>query len=271
MHPVVFHIGRLPIHWYGVMMALGFVAGFANWLWLGRRGGRGSAFCSDLLFWTMLSGVIGARLAHVASDLPYYLAHPVRILRVDQGGLAYYGGFAGGVIGILLFGRARGETPGRLGDFVVTSLPLGHAFGRVGCFLNGCCHGTVHDGLLAVRYPAESLAWYEQLDRGMITRLDLRSLPVHPVQLYEAAFNLFLYGVLVWAYRRRTRNGRVLALYLLTYPAARFLLECLRGDARMHLGPLSMAQWVSLAGLAAGLIVWTRAGSDRHADPGIGT
>jgi phosphatidylglycerol:prolipoprotein diacylglycerol transferase len=269
MCPVCFRIGALTIHWYGVMLAAGFLAGLGTWIWLGRRRGWDFAFCSDLLFWTMVSGIGGGRLAYVLGDLRSYLADPLEILRLDKGGLVYYGGFIGAALGVILFARRRGVRILPLGDLVTTALPLGHALGRVGCFLNGCCFGErAPDGwLLAVAYPPDSPAWYHQWRLGLVPQSSAgHSLPVHPVQLYEASANLLLYALLVAAYRAKLRDGRVAALYFLTYPVVRFSLEFLRGDQRICLLGFSAAQWTSIALLAGGMALWHLA--DRQTAPG---
>jgi phosphatidylglycerol:prolipoprotein diacylglycerol transferase len=236
MDPVCFHIGSHPIYWYGVMMALAFVAGLLHWQWLGHRSGRDVALAGDLAFWLMVGGILGARTAYVLSNLDYYLAAPREIIRVDQGGLIFYGGFIGGAIMFLVLARWRRIKVLDLADFTITALPLGHAFGRIGCFLNSCCGGApaTHPSLLT-----GGLAHY-------------------PVQLYEAAFNLGVYALLTWYYlrRRNQRHGSVLALYLMTYPIIRFLLEFLRGDDRLRVGALDAAQIISLSLIATGLALW---------------
>jgi len=258
MYPVCFHIGPLPIHWYGVMMALGFLVALANWTYIGRKEGRSFNFCADLLFWIMVSGILGARLAYVVSDFKHFLAQPLAIVRVDQGGLIYYGGVVGSILAIFIFANVRREKTLVVLDLAAISVPVAHAIGRIGCFLNGCCHGREYDGLFAVSYPAKSLAWWLQVDAGRITRLAPRSLSVHPVQLYEATFNLALYFVVMWAYRCRKRNGSVSALYLLIHPAGRFCLEFLRGDKRMRWMGLSIAQLVSIVLFISGcgMLIW---------------
>jgi phosphatidylglycerol:prolipoprotein diacylglycerol transferase len=253
MHPLCFRLGPLAIHSYGVMMALGFLAGLASWTWLSRGRERGFAFCSDLLFWIMVSGVLGARIAYVVSEWPSFAAHPIDIIRIDQGGLIYYGGFIGAAIAVFVFARVRRQNARELLDFTITSVPLAHALGRVGCLLNGCCHGKEGGGMLAVTFPPDSLAWLDQLEAGRIARDAPRSLPVHPVQLYEAAFDLALYALLIVFYRRTPRPGSTTALYLLIYPLGRFSLEFLRGDSRMRCGGLSVAQWFSVALFVVGI------------------
>jgi phosphatidylglycerol---prolipoprotein diacylglyceryl transferase len=233
--PVCFTIGNRPIYWYGVMVALGFLVAVAHWNALGRRHGRPRGFGSDLGFVVMVSGILGARLAYVLSNFSHYAAHPIEVVRIDRGGLIFYGGFLGACAAIYVLARIRKEPPLGLGDFVVTGLPLGHTLGRVGCLLNGCCYGLPSDVPWRI-YTADAFR--------------------HPVPLYEAAFNVILYVVLLRMYPRRRRDGDALALYLVLYGAWRYFIEFLRGDERaMWLG-MSVAQAVSLALAAAGLFLW---------------
>ena len=236
MDPVCFHIGSRPVYWYGVMMAFAFLAGIGHWNWLGKRTGRDVSLAGDLAFWLMVGGILGARIAYVFSNFNYYRAAPQEIIRIDQGGLIFYGGFIGGLLVFMILARVRRINALDLADFTVTALPLGHALGRVGCFLNGCCAGRL------VLQPS--------VLTGGLTH--------YPVQLYEACFNLVVYAFLTLYYlkRRGTRMGSVVALYLVIYPVGRFLLEFLRGDDRMKAGYLDVAQVVSLGLIGLGIVLW---------------
>ena len=240
MHPIFIYIGNRPIYWYGVMMALSFLAGIVHWRLLGRKEGRDPAFGADLAFWIMISGILGARVAYVLANFSEYAAHPLSIIRIDQGGLVYYGGFLGAGVALLIFARVRREKLSSLMDFVITAIPLAHAIGRIGCFMNGCCYGRPGAEPWCFSIPS--------VDR----------LARHPVQLYEAAANLALYALLIVVYRRRKIDGHVLATYLLLYPPVRFALEYFRGDERIHplsLG-LNMSQITSLGLFLIGCALW---------------
>lgn len=235
MDPVCFYIGTRPVYWYGIMVALGFLACVAHLTILGIREGRSPAFGSDLAFWLMLAGIIGARIAYVVANINYYLQDPWAIIRVDQGGLIYYGGFLGAFLAGIIFARIKQLNILALADYVVSALPLGHAFGRIGCFLNGCCYGAV-----------ACVPW----------SVSQQGAARHPVQLYEAFLNLVIYALLISAYRRRKRDGEVLAIYCITYPLGRFLLEFFRGDERLGWHGLSYAKIISLVIVAVGLTIW---------------
>ncbi len=267
MHPICFTIGGRAIYWYGILMALAFLAGIATWWRLGRREGRDAAWASDLAFWIMLAGIVGARVAYILSDWRYFQTHPAEILRVDRGGLIFYGGFIGSVLMVLFLARQRRVPALGLGDLVVTALPVGHLLGRIGCFLNGCCFGRPLPGPLGIQYPHDSPAWWAHTEAGLITTEARWSLPVHAVQLYEAAANLILYLVLLRLYPRRKRTGDVVMVYLLVYPPIRFAMEFLRGDARLHWWQWTGAQGVSLALWAAGALLWII--RTRRSSPGV--
>lgn len=257
MHPDFLSIGPLMIHSYGVMMALGFLAGLGNWILLGRRRGHSAQFCTDLMFWVIVSGIVGSRVAYVLENWAVYAADPLSIVRVDQGGLIFYGGFVAATAAVILFARRHKMPMASLFDFVVTSVPLAHALGRIGCFLNGCCFGSCTSVAAHVQFPQHSIPWYSQLRDGVIDNSAACSHPVHPVQLYEAAFNFLVYGVVVWLFRRRLRPGMVTGVYLVLYAIGRFSLEFMRGDRadRLAVQQLSIGQFVSLFVLLAGLAV----------------
>ncbi len=235
MNPVAFEIGSRPIYWYGIMVALGFIAAMFHWTRLARRSGLAPELGADLAMWTLVGGVAGARLAYVAAHASHYLAHPVEILRVDQGGLIFYGGLLGGMLAVAWLGRRRKLPAGRFADYAITGVPLGHAFGRVGCFLNACCYGAPTSGPLGFHAAGAHR---------------------HPVQLYEATLNVLLYLALLRYHGRRGRSGRVLALYLAGYGTIRFGLEFLRGDERAEWLGFVVAQEISLALVAAGGVLW---------------
>jgi phosphatidylglycerol:prolipoprotein diacylglycerol transferase len=249
------------------------VSALVLWTWIGRKSGRDMNYASDLLLWLIVPGIIGARLAFVIANFKDFMAKPELILRIDLGGLIFYGGLLGGIVGLYLFARKKRESFSDVADFTVVAVPLAHALGRAGCFLNGCCYGKIWHGPLAVRYPCPhnghpgGLAWFDHVRAGLITSYDSYSLPVHPVQLYESAANFLIFLILLYSYHRRKFTGEITALYLLLYPSARFVLEFFRGDERMKFFSLSVAQWLScvlfLSGLVLMLVLKTKYAQNR--------
>jgi phosphatidylglycerol:prolipoprotein diacylglycerol transferase len=260
MCSTLLQLGPFTLKAFGLMMALGFGCAWYAAARLSRGTHRTADYLSSLIVWMMVAGVLGARLAYVAEHWTQeFASRPAAILRIDQGGLMFYGGVAGAVLTLFLFARLRHEPFLGLADLLAAVLPVGHFFGRIGCFLNGCCHGRPSDSFLAVSYPAHSPAWYAQLDAGRITEHATRSLPVLPTQLFEAGANLLLFLLLYRLYRRASaRTGLVTAVYFLAYPVIRFMDESLRGDVRMNVGSWSIGQFLSLLLFAAGAVLLAR-------------
>ena len=236
--------------------------GFLLFLWTLRRLGRGthrnSDYISNLLTLLVLSALGGARALYVAENwTSQFAAHPWQVLNVHQGGLVFYGGLLTAWVTMTLFAIAHHESYLDFLDFVITALPIGHAVGRVGCFLEGCCFGKVTNGPLGVVYPTGSHVWAHQVREGIISRHALHPLPVYPSQLFESALLLVVFFLLVRHYPKR-RKGEQVALYAMLYATARFILETFRDDPRSQVGPFTISQFISLLLFAfgAGLMTW---------------
>ena len=238
MHPDLITIGGFTIHTYGVAMAGALLAAVCVWHILARREGKLPGYASDLGVWLMISGLLGARAAYVIANWETFFAHDLAsIIRLDQGGLIYYGGLIGSLIGVSVFNHLKGDPWFRSADLVITPIPLAHALGRIGCFFNGCCYGVEHTGLCS----------YE-----------LNGVFRHPVQLYEASLNIVLFAALFALHKRKRFHGQIFATYLLVYPVVRFIAERFRGDERLAAGPFTTAQMISVLLFMGGIVLWLR-------------
>lgn len=250
MHPHL--IPGLPIQTFGLCVAVGIMI---CWTLLERLSGRKDL--GTLVFLTIAAGFVGARVAHV---LEYWHADGfdtnfLAAFQIWNGGLVFYGGLVGAVLAFAVWCWVTKNHPLGLMDLISVVLPLGHAFGRLGCFFFGCCWGKVSDSALALSFPAHSPAWSAQVQAGLITPHALRSLPVLPTQLFESAALLVLFAGLYLLYRRT--RGWTTAAYFCSYGILRFLIEFLRDDERpVWGGGLSSAQNVSLFLIAAGIAVF---------------
>ena len=193
-------------------------------------------------------GLAGARLIPIVQDA--FIAGRLTWGLVTHGGLVFYGGGLA-VLGTLYFGcRLAKLSPWPLLDAVCLYAPLGHAFGRLGCFFGGCCFGAPTECLVGVRFPAASPAFLQHRSLGLLPQGAVASLPVHPSQLYETLGNLALFALLALLAKgqRPLPPARLTAYYLLGYAALRFTLEFWRGDAIRGLyWGLSLSQYVALA------------------------
>lgn len=215
---------------------LGFLTGIAVF-WSAARRRR---LATEGMIWiglaALIGGVLGAKLTHWLLSAPEALrAQPLSLFDPRTGGRTILGGVAVGWVVVELAKRRLGIRR-TSGDLFALALPAGVAVGRVGCFLNGCCHGVACNLPWAV--------WQHEAWR-------------HPVQLYAAAGNLALFGLLLARSRRDRAEGLLFAEYLIGYGLLRFTLEFWR-DHGVDSGPLSSAQWACLALLAAGVVVWRR-------------
>ena len=254
MHPDLFSIGFLHVKTYGCCMALGFFVAWQVLVYLCKRVGRPFESVGNLLIALMVSGVVGSRIAYVIEHWhAEFASRPMDVIRVDQGGLMFYGGLILATVVFACWCMFKRENPLAVGDLLCVAIPVGHAFGRIGCFFYGCCYGKQSASALAVSFPRGSPAWYEQLNLGQISSMAKESLPVLPTQLFEAAANALLFAVL-FAFYRRFRGGTT-ALYLIGYAVIRFSMEYVRGDPRAAVGPFSISQTISIALLVAGFVL----------------
>jgi len=250
MHPLLISLGRIPIHWYGVCVATAFLSFMFLLRYLARGTGRDVNYISNLLMILVVSAAIGARAAYVIEHWSWYAGNPADIIRFGQGGLMFFGGFILASLAVFTFARYHKERTLDFLDWLVTPLPLAHAIGRVGCFLEGCCFGArcEADSVWAVTYPEGSHAGH--------------SLPVYPSQLFEAAGNFLIFVILMLAWRRRKLEGQQVVIYCILYAVLRFFIEDLRSDERATLGPFTISQAISLALLAFGLglntVLWRK-------------
>ncbi len=260
MHPIAFQLGSLSIHWYGVFVALGFLAGLWTASRRGRREGVPSERILDLGPWLILGAILGARILYVITFWREEFSGrpPLEMLMVWRGGLVYYGGLIGASLAFILYARLKKLPLWKGADILTPSIALGYVFGRIGCLMNGCCFGRTCELPWAVRFPNQSFAWKQQNALGLVGTSE-PSLPVHPTQVYEALLNLVLYAVLAWLYRRKKFDGQVFATYLVSYAVLRSFVEMFRGDypSYQHYlgGWATPAHLVSIATLAAGAVL----------------
>jgi phosphatidylglycerol:prolipoprotein diacylglycerol transferase len=247
VHPIAFNLGSLTIRWYGVMMAIAFIAGLWTASRRGRREGIEAEKILDIGPWLIVGTIVGARALHVATYWhEEFAGRPLwEIFAVWKGGLVFYGGLVGASLAGILYARYKKIAVWKLADVLAPSIPLGYVFGRIGCFMNGCCFGRECSLPWAVHYPPG----HETYPNG-----------VHPSQLYDSLLSLGLYLFLAWLYRRKKFDGQIFATYLLCYAVTRSIVESFRGDySELHIHTwlhLTPGQLVSMGIFAAGIAMW---------------
>lgn len=235
MHSILFHYGFITIYAYGTMLSLAILAGGYLAVREADREGISRDAVLDFILYASIAGLLGSRILYILLDIESYLAEPIKIFALRDGGLSFHGAVLGGAATGVWFIRKYKISYGRLADLFTPSLALGYAIGRIGCFLNGCCYGI----------PTEA-GW------GVLTHYapGLR----HPTQLYATAANLLIFAAL-WRLRRRKRfDGYLFLLYLIMYSVYRFGNEFFR-ESFGPPGFLTTAQIASLAIIVASLVL----------------
>ncbi len=258
MRPILFHIGSFPVHTFGVMLTLAFFAAIALLRARAAKFGTTKEAITDVAFWTILAGILGARVLFILQELPHYLSHTNELFSVQFQGLTSFGGLIAGGLAAVAVGRKRGIPASALLDLVAPAFLLGHAIGRIGCLFNGCCVGGACD----------PHAWYAVLgaDDGGYH---------YPAQVLDSAMNLAALGAVLATERRGLRPFAATGLVLVLHGLARFVYEFFRAGASstvwFRLGPLpfteghAMALAVSLFGLGLVAFGSVRRGAVRAA------
>ncbi|MCF8025857.1 MAG: prolipoprotein diacylglyceryl transferase [Desulfobacteraceae bacterium] len=238
MFPVIFEFGKFTLYTYGFFIALGVLAAVFFARHEAKRLGLDPNRITDLCFYLVIAAILGSRLFFVLLNYEYYMEAPLEVFKIWSGGLVFYGGFIVAFAVALVLVRVYGLALGKTADIAALAIPLGHFFGRLGCFSAGCCYGKTCELPWAVTFShPESLAPL--------------NVPVHPTQLYSAAANLFIFLVLLALRKKKRFHGQVFLLYLLLYGVLRSFIEIFRGDDRggfvMHVFSVSQALGLSVA------------------------
>lgn len=253
MFPKVFSHGEFFLPTYGLLVSAGFLLG----LWIAARLARRVLLdpetVTNLGIYAALAGLAGAKFLLLAEDFNYYRRNPGEIFSLStlQAGGVFYGGLLAALATSIWYLR-RKKLPGMAAaDVFAPGVALGHALGRIGCFAAGCCWGVECRRPWAVTFTNPDASALVGVPLGV---------PLHPTQLYEAAAEALIFALLYWRFHKPHREGSIIGLYLVLYPAVRFGVEFLRAHEQGNPfgGPLTAAQWITLALLGAGF--WALAG-----------
>lgn len=229
-NPILAEVGRLTIHWYGLFLAIGALAGYLTFMKLGRRYGLKQFDLENLFFVEIIAGLLGARIYHVLNEWPYYAKHPAEIMSVWNGGLAIHGAVIAGLLAAWWFTRARKIPFWLIADIAVPALAIGQAIGRWGNYFNQELFGR-----------PTALPWgipIEQLNRPIQY---LNDVYFHPTFLYESLGSLAVFGILILLHKKRLARqdkaggtafpaGIIALAYFIAEPIIRIVTETLRVD-----------------------------------------
>lgn len=250
MHPILFRLGPLTIHTYGFFVAMGFVAGIFLAKNEAKRSGEDQEKIMDLFFYILIAAIVGSRLFYVAINFEMFIADPLEIFKIWNGGLVFYGGFIGAIIVGLVYLKKNKMPLWKTLDIVAPSLALGQFFGRLGCFSAGCCYGKVCDLPWAVTFVHPDT-------------LAQTGIPLHPTQLYHSLSNLTIFIILFFFRRRKNFDGLLFWLYVFLYGITRSFIEIFRGDFRgqVFFGIFSVAQVISSIMIIIAIVMMALLGS----------
>lgn len=255
-------VGELTITSFGVMMALAFLSAYLVVRTELGRLGRDPEIAADVLLGALIGGIVGAKLYYVLLYWERTALDPFGML-FARGGLVWYGGLIGGVIGVVWVLRRRGVPIPIGADACAPALALGYAVGRIGCFLVGDDYGRPTDSWVGIAFPdgvppttAGSLRRFGvEVDPAIP---DPQVLAVHPTQLYETGLSLLIFFAL-WRLRRHPHAaGWLFSLWLVLAGAERFFVEFFRAKDDRFFGDLTLAQLLSLALIAVGAYLMRR-------------
>ena len=249
MRPILFELGPVKLHSYGLLLVIGFFFGIWNACREAERRGHKPDLILDLALPLLLVSVAACRLVYVFQNLDQYHSL-IDVIRVWDGGLSFHGAFFGALAVLGYYAYSRKVRFTELCDLIAPSVFLGYCFGRIGCFLNGCCYGYVCELPLAMRFPDEH-------HRGVFTE------PSHPAQLYSAIMALGLFFVMQRAKLQPRFNlfrGQLTLLFFALYAVERAVMEYFRNGATAEnpfgIPWLTAAQLISAVALVVVAVLW---------------
>lgn len=238
MHPLIFQIGAFKIYSFSLMLLIAFSASTIYAWYEAKRLGENPEPALDLAVLIFIFSFVGGHLLHCLVNWKIYLADPLRIFKIWEGGLVYYGGFLTVCLVVLIYLRTHHLSIPKWADLVAPCAMITLFFGRIGCFLNGCCYGSPAPDWLPfkVKYPLS------------VMPLHLAGIPLYPTPIYEAIAVALIALFLILRSRRKKFEGEIFWLMILLYALIRFFLEFIRADSRgyLHSLHLSTSQLIGL-------------------------
>ncbi len=248
MNAVAFKILDFEVAWYSIFILLGVILASTLFLLEAKKYEFNLDFCVNMIFWTVIFGIIGARLYYVAFNLDYYLGNKLEIFQIWNGGLAIHGGIIGGLLFIIIYTIKYKVRLLKITDMAVVGLIIAQAIGRWGNFFNQEAHGPE-----VVRTVLEGLKF---IPKFVIDGMNIGGTYYHPTFFYESLWCVlgFIVLILVRKFVEYLKVGQLTGIYLIWYSIGRFIIESLRTDSLM-LGSLKAAQIVSIVMILIGLIL----------------
>ena len=246
MNRVAFNIFGFNVYYYSLCILLGVIVAYILITREGKKQGLTKEFTSDLIFYTLIIGILGARVYYCVFNLDYYLANPSEILKIYNGGLAIHGGVIAGLIFVYFYTKKKNISFIKILDIVAPAVIIAQSFGRWGNFFNQEAHGgiTTYQNLKNMHIP-----------EFIINGMHIEGKYYYPTFFFESIWCLIGFIILMIARRNKNlRKGFQIGFYFIWYGIGRFFIEAFRTDSLMFFG-LKIAQIVSLIGIIIGIII----------------
>ncbi len=246
MNRVAFNIFGFNVYYYSLCILLGVIVAYILITREGKKQGLTKEFTSDLIFYTLIIGILGARVYYCVFNLDYYLANPSEILKIYNGGLAIHGGVIAGLIFVYFYTKKKNVSFIKILDIVAPAVIIAQSFGRWGNFFNQEAHGgiTTYQNLKNMHIP-----------EFIINGMHIEGKYYYPTFFFESIWCLIGFIILMIARRNKNlRKGFQIGFYFIWYGIGRFFIEAFRTDSLMFFG-LKIAQIVSLIGIIIGIII----------------
>ena len=258
-----FTVFGIEIAYYGVIIALGMLAGALVAYREAKKTGQKVDDYIDFTLYTLIAAIIGARIYYVIFEWDYYSAHPLEIFNLRAGGLAIYGGVLASALTLFIFTKVKKLKFWLMADTAVQGLIIGQIIGRWGNFFNREAFGGYTDSLFAMQLPvSEAKGITQELIEHLVTIDGVSYVQVHPTFLYEGTWNLLLFIGICLYKRHKKFDGEIFAIYLMGYGVGRFIIEGLRTDQLVikALGGIAASQVLSiiLIVLAVAFVIYNR-------------
>lgn len=246
MNRVAFNIFGFNVYYYSLCILLGVIVAYILITREGKKQGLTKEFTSDLIFYTLIIGILGARVYYCVFNLDYYLANPSEILKIYNGGLAIHGGVIAGLIFVYFYTKKKNVSFIKILDIVAPAVIIAQSFGRWGNFFNQEAHGgiTTYQNLKNMHIP-----------EFIINGMHIEGKYYYPTFFFESIWCLMGFIILMIARKNKNlRKGFQIGFYFIWYGIGRFFIEALRTDSLMFFN-LKIAQIVSLVGIIIGIII----------------
>lgn len=241
MRITLFKIFGIDIKSYGLMIAIGIIVASMLFINKGKKKNYDEDSLLNLIIFAVIGGILGGKTLFIITEFKNILVNPDILLNFGYG-FVVYGAIAGGALAMYLYCRHKKWNIIKMLDMTVPGLAIAQGFGRIGCFLAGCCYGAPTDLPLGVVFPADSLA--------------PSGIHLHPTQIYSSIFDFSLGIFLLYYSKKQRKDGKILGMYLIIYSVGRFLVEFLRNDPRGNVGLLSTSQFIAIFTLVLGIAVF---------------